>query len=214
MQNLRSLLDGFSAKEASIATGAILAALAWTLTRLADTVGSYNTLEYRIVQQGAALAGGDQGFKVQVMLSNLSGDTTLGRVHAQLSVHGKGVKFSDNPDEFHCAVDPPGWAGNPQCAPQGMGFDFAIQNLAAGTAVGFDAKYSRTDGIDEEPVLRIQLPSDQNFRLNKAGMATRALRYQSWILASFVLVLLGLLVLSIAAGVRQPRAAKKAAEKP
>src|SRR3954464_239011 len=94
MQNLRSLLDGFSAKEASIATGAILAALAWTLTRLADTVGSYNTLEYRIVQQGAALAGGDQGFKVQVMLSNLSGDTTLGRVHAQLSVHGKGVKFS------------------------------------------------------------------------------------------------------------------------
>jgi hypothetical protein len=204
MKNLRRILDGFSAKEASIASGAILAALAWTLTRLADTVGSYNTLEYRITQQGTTLASGDQGFKVHVTLSNLSGDTTLGPVHAQLSVHGKGVKFSDDPQESACAVEPPGWAGNPNCTPQGMGFDFAIGDLAAGTAVSFDARYTRTDGIDEEPVLRIQLPSDQNFRLIKAGMATRALRYQSWILMSFVMLLLGLLVLSIAAGVRKP----------
>lgn len=213
MESLKNLLGGFSAKEASIATGALLAALAWTLTRLADTVGSYNTLEYRLTQESAVLASGERGFKVQVILSNLSGDTTLGRVHAQLSVHGKGVKFSDAPDESHCAVEPPGWAGNPDCAPHGMGFDFNIENLAAGTAVGFDARYTRTDGIAEEPVLRIQLPTDQNFRLIKAGVATRVLRYQSSILLAFVVVLLGLLTLSITAGVRRPGATKKAVAK-
>jgi len=210
MGKLASLLDGFSAKEASIATGAILAALAWTLTRLADTVGSYNTLEYRITQQSAVLASGDQGFKVRVVFSNLSGDTTLAKVRAQLSVHGKGVKFSEAEGEHHCAIEPPGWAGNPDCTPMGMGFDFGIENLAAGMVVGFDAMYTRTDGIDEEPVLRIQLPADQDFRLVEAGMATRALRYQTWILTGFAILLVGLLVLSIMAGVRKPGSSKAA----
>jgi hypothetical protein len=54
------------------------------------------------------------------------------------------------------------------------------------------------------PVLRINLPSNKNFRLLESGFATGALHHQTAILVGLVVVLFALLVLSLVAGVRTP----------
>jgi hypothetical protein len=204
MAIVRQILDAFAAKQTSVATALLLAAMAWTVTRLADAVDAYDTLEYQVSQSRDVLADGRKGFQVNVKLINLSGGTTLESVRAQLSTHAKGVQFSDNPQDYLCAVEPPGWAGSPKCNPQGIGFDFSIDNLTPGTYVGFQARYTRADGTDQMPVLRISLPSNRNFRLLESGIATGALHHQTAILAGLVVVLFVLLVLSIVAGVREP----------
>ena len=204
MAIVRKILDAFSAKQTSVATGLLLAAMAWTVTRLADAVDAYDTLEYQVTQSRDVLADGRKGFLVKVKLRNLSGGTTLESVRAQLSTHARGVEFSANPDDYLCAVEPPGWAGNPKCDPQGIGFDFSIDNLTPGTYVGFQARYTRPDGANETPVLRVNLPANKNFRLLESGLATGALHHQTAILAGLIVLLFVLLVLSIVAGVREP----------
>lgn len=204
MAIVRKILDAFAVKQTSVATGLLLAAMAWTVTRLADAVDAYDTLEYEVSQSRDVLADGRKGFLVEVKLTNLSGGTTLESVRAQLSTHAKGVEFSADPRDYLCAVEPPGWAGNPTCEPHGIGFDFSIDNLTPGTFVGFQAHYVRPDGVNQLPVLRINLPSNKNFRLLESGIATGALHHQTAILAGLFVLLFVLLVLSIVAGVREP----------
>ncbi len=211
---LQSLRKIFTAKEPSIATGVFLAALAWALTRLVDSVGAYNTLEYDVKHESTTLANGSRGYLVRVRLTNLSGDTTLKSLVAQISAQSKDVQFSDDVHDYHCTSEPPGWVGQPRCQPLGIGFRFEPVDLVAGTYVGLEAKYTRANGSTEEPVLRIQLPSEQNFRLIETGWATRALRYQTGILLTFGVLMVVLLYFSMSASVRKRATPKPPGEKP
>ncbi len=196
---------GVFSKDKSLATGVILGFMAWALMRLVDGVTDYNTLEYDVTHKSATLADGRAGFIYQVTFTNLAGDTTLKSMRASVSSNTAGIKFSVDPKDSRCVVQPPAWGRVVECEPFASGFNFTAPPLVAGTFAGIEVKYTRAAGNNEVPVLRILPAEGQDFRLVEAGLATFAVRNQTGILVAFALIAFISLFLSISAGVGAPR---------
>jgi hypothetical protein len=199
----QKLGTGALSKEKSLATGVVLAFIAWTLTRLVDGITAYNTLEYDVTQKPSSLADGRAGYTYQVLFTNLAGETTLKSLRATVSGSAD-ITFSDVASDHSCAVQPPAW-GRVECEAFPAGFKFTAPPLVAGTFAGMEVKYTRAAGSSDVPVLRILLAEGQDFRLVEAGLATRAVRHQTGILITFLAVATLSLLLSLVAGVREPK---------
>jgi hypothetical protein len=202
-------LAGFlSSSDKSLATGIVLALIAWSVTRLVDGVTTTGTLEYDTTISPTKLAEGQPGSLILVKLSNLSGDTLLTNLEATLSDPSGKIRFSTNPKDRGCAFEPPAWGENPTCDPHVTGFAFTAPMLVPGTYATFGIKYTVAAGADVKPVLRIKPDGSTKVRLVEAGLETYIARHQTGLLAGLLLVTLVLFLLSVAAGV--PKVAPKA----
>ena len=181
-----------------------MAFVAWSLTRLVDGVTAYNTLEYDVSNKAKILADGKAGFALRVKFTNLSGDTPLRSLKALVSAPHSSLRFAG---DIKCAVQPPAWAGKVTCESFASGANFESPMLVAGTYSGFEVNYTRPPDSNWEPVLRIQPDESQNFRLVKAGAETFAAKHQTAILMTLMGGGLLLLLVSLAAGVKEERAA-------
>lgn len=207
MSWMRRFFNGLLSKDKSLATGLILAFMAWTLMRLVDGIAANGTIEYDIDNSPATLADGRAGYVTRVTLTNLSADTALTDLRASIAAPTADLVFSVDPKDRSCAFEPPGWGGQPTCDAFASGFDFLAPMIVAGTHVKFEVKYTRPGTSTTEPIVRIK-PSTTKFRLIEPGFSTFVTRHQVAILVAMLLLALITLFLSVAAGVSETAAKK------
>lgn len=117
---------------------------------------------------------------------------TAPSLKASIAAPTADIVFSVDPKDRSCAIEPPGWGGQP---------------IVAGTHVEFEVKYARPDSAMALPIVRIK-PETTKFRLVEPGFSTFVARNQVGILLTLLLLALITLFLSVAAGVAEQPAKK------
>jgi hypothetical protein len=203
-QSTRRIVSGLFSEKKSIATALMIGLLIWTLTRLADGVTGSGTIEYKTVYSPATLKDGTKGQQIEVTLTNLSKDTAINGLQATIHDPKGQTTFSDEPQDSFCIYQAPAWADDGNCAPNPISMEFETPLLVPGTYVSVAIKYTQKPGATHEPIVRIRPKGTTKFQLIEPGLQTFVARHEQTLLVGLLVIVAGLFVLSLGAGISEP----------
>ncbi len=198
------ILSGLFSEKKSIATALMIGLLLWTLTRLADDVTGSGTIEYETVYKPATLKSGQPGKQMEVTLTNLSKDTAINGLQATIHDPRGQTTFSADPDDSNCVYQAPAWAEDGNCAPNPISMEFETPLLVPGTYVSVAIKYTQKPGATHEPIIRIRPKDTTKFQLLEPGLRTFVARHEQALLVGLLVIVAGLFLLSLGAGISEP----------
>jgi hypothetical protein len=87
--------------------------------------------------------------------------------------------------------------------------EFETPLLVPGTYVSVAIKYTQKPDATHEPIVRIRPKDTTNFQLIEPGLRTFVARHEQALLVGLLVIVTGLFVLSLGAGISEPPEHKK-----